>query len=931
MLELLRSNGVTASSTSMEAMEMGDAGMEEMGDGMEGFVRDDAEDHGSTFLVEPMSLPAHFSASDASTLLQRAGDASSLGIVRMSGGAPQRRPSSQPPESEGPMTWPHSAAPALQFSTMPPQPGDSIVSPTSSAGTHRRLFALPRLPGSLSSIDDGQVAEEDSVEFRENLNKLSAECVEKLEAMSSVGQLAEELAAATMALAEVEQRFVQPPSIHPADEAPGTLQSSASAIETLGNIMHFSAQSRESFAERLRSLNEATELANSLAVDAADAAADHGGTSQADASAAGVVAQLRLNSQAPTANSPGKQRRPSFSTTSSRERKRSVWREVAKKVPVGGGDAYKKRVLKDLDDLALAVEKATSEYEDALAVKLDFALDGNATESSQDAAVCRERKKALDTLRIRYVDALERVHAQKEAEILDRVADTFFAQRESVAAMLATMDRAAPRFEAMRRTAEAAREEAVEMADRRRRMGQAVEAKAVKRLDIRDLRKKEPGHATRKRAQTLAAGSGSPPPLLPLASSTSAEIAKRQYPKLGELPPIPSQDLSAENEQDAKNALATPVGGDPVFAAKSDGDASPPDSAQLKQLMMMRSGDESPLAQPPASPVVRRESVIFAKAGFMFSDSPELATKVSAVAALATPRVRERKRWVRAWCALDGEGKLKMQRLPAPSSSSSAGASTPPKGSSGEKCLTIDLARCEVVEPKHEELPAGMYDGAVVMYRAVRKCTVRSGKSLSSTEVGTIEIGEEVRAIKHSHNLDGQLRVQCSKGWASVCAKDGCPLLARQGRPWIMQLRRMPTAQQSADAAAAAAAAASAPSAEEGVPPIGVSATDISISSGGGSPEKNGTEAAAVESPSPPTTASPVATAVLESVLLLSVQAESAEEFAAWRDVLTEAAAISTARKKAHLTSSVKSWLSTIPIGKKREPEIFNADSADRC
>ena len=101
-----------------------------------------------------------------------------------------------------------------------------------------------------------------------------------------------------------------------------------------------------------------------------------------------------------------------------------------------------------------------------------------------------------------------------------------------------------------------------------------------------------------------------------------------------------------------------------------------------------------------------------------------------------------------------------------------------------------------------------MYDGAVVMYRAVRKCTVRSGKSLSSTEVGTIEIGEEVRAIKHSHNLDGQLRVQCSKGWASVCAKDGCPLLARQGRPWIMQLRRMPTAQQSADAAAAAAGVA---------------------------------------------------------------------------------------------------------------------------
>ena len=132
----------------------------------------------------------------------------------------------------------------------------------------------------------------------------------------------------------------------------------------------------------------------------------------------------------------------------------------------------------------------------------------------------------------------------------------------------------------------------------------------------------------------------------------------------------------------------------------------------------------------------------------------------------------------------------------------------------GEKCLTLDLARCEVVVPKVEELPSGMYDGTVVIYRAVRKCTLRSGKLLTSTDVGTIQIGEEVRALKHAHNSDGQLRVQCSKGWASVRAKDGGLLLARQGRPWTMQLRRIPTEKQSA--------AASAPSAEEGVPPVGI-------------------------------------------------------------------------------------------------------------
>lgn len=307
MLELLRSSGVTASSTSITEMAMDDAemlldgSMDATGDGMEGFVRDDAQEDGSMLLVEPMSLPAHFSASDASTLLQRAslaGDSSSMDeMAGMAGVAPKQRPSSQPPESasskEGPLTWPNSV-PTLQFATKPLQQGDGVVSPRSIDGTsHRRLFALPQLPASLSSIDGGHVAEEDSVEFRENLNKLSAECAEKLEAMRNMAQLAEELADATAALAAVEQRFVQPPSIHPADEAPEALQSSAAAIEALGNLMQFSAQSRDSFAEKLRSLNEAMELANSLAIDAADAAAPQAGTSQPDTSAAGVVAQMR--------------------------------------------------------------------------------------------------------------------------------------------------------------------------------------------------------------------------------------------------------------------------------------------------------------------------------------------------------------------------------------------------------------------------------------------------------------------------------------------------------------------------------------------------------------------------------------------------------------------------------------------------------------
>ena len=129
-----------------------------------------------------------------------------------------------------------------------------------------------------------------------------------------------------------------------------------------------------------------------------------------------------------------------------------------------------------------------------------------------------------------------------------------------------------------------------------------------------------------------------------------------------------------------------------------------------------------------------------------------------------------------------------------------------------------------------------------------------------------------------------------------------------------MQLRRIPTEKQSAEAAAA-----SAPSAEEGVPPVGtgVESGTATSTAAGGTPEQKGRQAADLEAGSSPsvTTVPPASPGGLESELLLSVQAESEEEFSAWRDVLTEAAAVSTARKRAQLTASVTSWLSTIPIG----------------
>eukprot|EP01046_Picozoa_sp_COSAG06_P034246 COSAG06_NODE_3571_length_5172_cov_277.121624_3_plen_772_part_00 len=666
------------------------------------------EEASSMFLDEPMSLPADFSASDASELLMSGlAEANSMGV-----GGP--RPSSQPAHTgggsggEGPMTWPHSVS-MMQFGgAMPSQPVSGVSTPDASGG-HRRLFALPRLPASLASLDDGQVAEEDSVEFRENLNRLNGECAGKLDTADNVAELTQELAEATLALAAIEQRFMPPPEIHPADEAASALVTSESAIEALGRVMQVSGQSRESFAARLTALNEAAALAQSLAIEgaaaAAAAAAADGSPNKQDSSAAAVVDSLRTSSQEQPRTGG---RRPSFSGPG-RERKRSVWREVAKKVPVGGqaGD-YKKRMLKELDEMAIAVEKATIQYEEALAMKLDFALDGDATESSEEAASCRKRKKALDKLRIQYVAALERLHAEKEAELLDRAADTFFAQRESVAAVLAAMDRAAPRFEAMRKSAEAVREEAAEMEDRRQRMGQAVEAKEVKRKDIRDLTNKAPrGPAAaaavrgRKRAQTMAAGSNAS--LVAAAAAVGgnsspqqkgAVLVIQQHPKLGELPVIPSQDVGPMMEQehlddpeededengdekehekvgekeededdedadvhdededeDEDEEAALPVTPPPPQAAAG--------SAQAKQIAAILAGSAQP--KPPASPKVRRETVLFGKAGFVFVDSPSLSNKTSAVAALATPRVRERKRWVRAWCALDSDGKLEMQ------------------------------------------------------------------------------------------------------------------------------------------------------------------------------------------------------------------------------------------------------------------------------
>jgi hypothetical protein len=205
-----------------------------------------AEEEAAMLFDEPMSLPANFSSSGSFAAFR---DASTSGGIASGG-----RPSSVPADGmlgigDGPTTWPHPQA-MLQLGVHASQPVSGGY--TSDSRTARRLFALPRLPGSLSSFDDGQVAEEDSDKFRENLNHLNVGCVEKVGELDKLNgcaepicvtacshhsvysgflcgslarrevfcltklafgglrfrRLTQELADATLALAQVEQRWV---------------------------------------------------------------------------------------------------------------------------------------------------------------------------------------------------------------------------------------------------------------------------------------------------------------------------------------------------------------------------------------------------------------------------------------------------------------------------------------------------------------------------------------------------------------------------------------------------------------------------------------------------------------------------------------------------------------------------------------------------
>ena len=320
------------------------------------------EEAAMQFVDEPLSLPA-----DA---VRRDAEAAALPDA-----AEDVRPSSCPNASEdGPRTWPNAAS----------QPASGVSTPTALGSPERNLFGAEG--GALPWIDDGQIAEEDSLAFRENLNRLSLECVDKVDACEKFAGVTRGCAEAVAALASAEQLFAQNQPPAGGDEAEPAA-ASAAASEALSTLMGESSAIRQDLAAKMRAL----------------VAEPDGLPSAAEEEEAQLAAR-----------------------TVSGKGKRSVWREVAKVAK----KEKKHALLRELDELAVQVDKAKTDYEEALSLKLDFSLDPTATEASEESTNCRRRKKALDGLRIRYVRGLERLAAEKEAELLDRSADVFFAQRD---------------------------------------------------------------------------------------------------------------------------------------------------------------------------------------------------------------------------------------------------------------------------------------------------------------------------------------------------------------------------------------------------------------------------------------------------------------------------------------------------------------------
>ena len=85
-------------------------------------------------------------------------------------------------------------------------------------------------------------------------------------------------------------------------------------------------------------------------------------------------------------------------------------------------------------------------------------------------------------------------------------------------------------------------------------------------------------------------------------------------------------------------------------------------------------------------------------------------------------------------------------------------------GSEDKQAVDAELAEAE---PQQTELRR---------YRVLKPGKIRAGSAMDSPEAGKLVVGEEL-SIMAQEEVDGVVRVQFARGWASVTSKSGTQLL----------------------------------------------------------------------------------------------------------------------------------------------------------
>eukprot|EP01052_Picozoa_sp_SAG31_P014276 SAG31_NODE_880_length_11279_cov_154.463238_5_plen_975_part_00 len=158
------------------------------------------------------------------------------------------------------------------------------------------------------------------------------------------------------------------------------------------------------------------------------------------------------------------------SSSAAERKKKSMWKTMTEKF-----DTVKKPpVIAALELSAVDVEKAKDEFEYSLAQRLAYSADPAAVESSTVAAESRLKQQQYDLARLDHIRQLEHHEAQKQSDLLEGVAQIFFAKKQMLARMQRVMDEAEPSFTMMRHLASKIREQDLANDQQREEMSKQI-------------------------------------------------------------------------------------------------------------------------------------------------------------------------------------------------------------------------------------------------------------------------------------------------------------------------------------------------------------------------------------------------------------------------------------------------------------------------